>query len=80
MRQPSKKLKHAKLRRAVIETCLKMNALGINQGTSGNASVRTEEGFLITPSGVPYEETAPEQIVAMTLDGEVRSDWRPSSE
>lgn len=77
---PSKKLKHAKLRRAVIETCLKMNALGINQGTSGNASVRTKEGFLITPSGIPYEKTAPEQIVAMTLDGEVQSDWRPSSE
>lgn len=77
---PLKKLKHAKLRRAVIETCLKMNALGINQGTSGNASVRTKEGFLITPSGIPYEETAPKQIVAMTLDGEVRSDWKPSSE
>ena len=77
---PLKKLKHTKLRRAVIETCLKMNALGINQGTSGNASVRTNEGFLITPSGVPYEDTAPEQIVAMTLEGEVQSDWRPSSE
>ena len=79
-KSPPKKLKHTKLRRAVIETCLKMNALGINQGTSGNASVRTKEGFLITPSGVPYEETAPEQIVAMTLEGEVHSDWRPSSE
>jgi len=79
-KSPPNKLKHTKLRRAVIETCLKMNVLGINQGTSGNASVRTKEGFLITPSGVPYEETAPEQIVAMTLEGEVQSDWRPSSE
>ena len=42
-----KKLKYLDLRREVIETCLKMNAEGINQGTSGNVSVRTDEGFLI---------------------------------
>ena len=36
--------KHLSLRRAVIDTCLAMNALGINQGTSGNVSVRTRDG------------------------------------
>ena len=72
--------KHQKLRRTIIDTCLRMNALGINQGTSGNVSARTPEGFLITPSGIPYEQTKPKQIVAMDLEGGYRGDWLPSSE
>jgi L-fuculose-phosphate aldolase len=72
--------KHAKLRRTIIDTCLQMNALGINQGTSGNVSARTSEGFLITPSGIPYERTKPKQIVAVDLEGGYRGDWLPSSE
>ena len=42
--------------------CLKMNAIGINQGTSGNVSARVPGGFLITPSGIPYETLSPEQV------------------
>ena len=72
------------LRQEVIDTCIKMNALGINQGTSGNASVRVsdnpEDGFFITPSSIPYEEIAPEDIVTMKLDGTHSSNRRPSSE
>jgi len=68
------------LRQAVIDTCLTMNATGLNQGTSGNVSVRTGDGFLITPSGVPYAQMTPEQIVPMGLDGRYDGDWLPSSE
>ncbi|MCB0405778.1 MAG: L-fuculose-phosphate aldolase [Bdellovibrionales bacterium] len=64
----------------VVDICLRMNALGINQGTSGNVSVRWKDGFLITPSGVPYEETSAEQIVEMGMDGERKGDVLPSSE
>lgn len=74
------KLKYKDLRRKVIETCLAMNALGINQGTSGNVSVRTDEGFLITASGVPYAKMKPEQIVEMDLNGGYRGPYLPSSE
>lgn len=74
------KLKYKDLRRKVIETCLAMNALGINQGTSGNVSVRTDEGFLITASGVPYAKMKPEQVVEMDLDGGYRGPYLPSSE
>ena len=77
---PMPRLKHTSHRRAVIDTCLAMNALGINQGTSGNVSVRTENGFLITPSGIPYEAMRPEQVVEMDLDGTYAGDWLPSSE
>jgi L-fuculose-phosphate aldolase len=73
-------MKHLAIRRAIIKTALKMNALGINQGTSGNVGARVPEGLLITPSGLPYEETRPEDIVAMNLDGAVIGTGRPSSE
>ena len=48
---------------SIIDACLRMNQLGINQGTSGNISLRHEAGMLITPTSVPYEAMQPEQIV-----------------
>ena len=67
------------LREGIIRTALEMNARGINQGTSGNVSARIEDGFLITPSGVPYEELKPEDIVEMGWDATYVG-RRPSSE
>ena len=74
------RLSNLKLRKSVIETCLAMNASGINQGTSGNVSVRGGKGFLITASGVSYEAMTPEQVVEVDLDGGYYGDWMPSSE
>jgi L-fuculose-phosphate aldolase len=67
-------------RRSIIEACLRMNALGINQGTSGNISLRHEAGMLITPTSVPYEAMRPEQIVLMDMSGAVEGSQKPSSE
>ncbi|MBM3522310.1 MAG: class II aldolase, partial [Alphaproteobacteria bacterium] len=66
--------------KAIIAACRDMNRLGINQGTSGNISVRVEEGFLITPTGVPYDALKPELIVTMSLEGKFKGDVLPSSE
>ena len=74
------KLKYLDLRNEVIATCLKMNEEGINQGTSGNVSVRTPEGFLITASGVPYHHMKPEHVVEMDLDGGYIGEYLPSTE
>lgn len=74
------KLKYLDLRLEVIATCLKMNEEGINQGTSGNVSVRTPEGFLITASGVPYHKMKPEHVVEMDLDGGYVGEYLPSTE
>ncbi len=74
------KLKHRKQRKSVIQACLRMNSLGINQGTAGNISIRVSDGFLITPSGIPYEQMTPDQIVFMRLDGSYAGEWLPSSE
>ncbi len=74
------KLKHKDLRKQVINICRQMNKLGINQGTSGNVSVRVEGGFLITGSGIPYEEMKAHHIVEMDLDGGYFGDLLPSVE
>ena len=67
-------------RQSIIDACLRMNVLGINQGTSGNISLRHGDGMLITPTSTPYEAMKPEQIVYMHLDGNHDPDQRPSSE
>ena len=67
-------------RQSIIDACRRMNALGINQGTSGNISVRHADGLLITPTSVPYDEMTPEQIVFMGMDGAFAEAQRPSSE
>ncbi len=71
------------LRSSIIHQCRWMNDSGLNQGTSGNISVRYKNQMLITPSGVPYDELAVEQIASMPVDGEY-GDWKgpaaPSTE
>jgi L-fuculose-phosphate aldolase len=67
-------------RQAIIDACRRMNALGINQGTSGNISVRHGAGLLITPTSVPYDAMTPDQIVFMAMDGSHAPEQRPSSE
>ena len=67
-------------RQSIIDACRSMNALGINQGTSGNISLRHGEGLLITPTSTPYEAMQPEQIVFMHMDGSHDAAQRPSSE
>jgi L-fuculose-phosphate aldolase len=74
------KIKYQGLRKAVIKTCLAMNEEGINQGTSGNVSVRTDEGYLITASGIPYKKMKPEHVVEMDIEGGYRGDYYPSTE
>ena len=70
-------------RQAIVDACRAMNAAGLNQGTSGNISVRHEGTMLITPSATPYDEMRPEMIAAMPIEGAYGS-WsgplRPSTE
>ncbi|KHJ67264.1 fuculose phosphate aldolase [Pantoea rodasii] len=64
----------------IIDTCLKMSAMGLNQGTSGNISVRFGNGMLITPTSVPYEELSPDDIVYVDNSGDAEAGKNPSSE
>ena len=67
-------------RQAVIDTGIAMNSCGINQGTSGNVSIRVSNGFLITASGVPYDSMKPDHVVLVTTDGGYYGNHLPSSE
>ena len=72
------------LRAAIIATALAMNAADINRGKAGNVSVRLVregfDGFLVTPTGLPYAQLVADDIVAMTLAGAARGARAPSSE
>lgn len=74
---------YEKERALLVEYGKKMSSEGLSSGTSGNLSIYDPEKklVLITPSGIGYFDTKPEDIVVMTLDGEiVEGDRKPSSE
>lgn len=62
------------LRCSIIQHCRDMNASGLNQGTSGNISVRYGDRLLITPSAIAYSRMKPDMIVSMPIDG-ADGDW-----
>lgn len=68
------------LAREIIETCLEMTRLGLNQGTAGNVSVRYQDGMLITPTGTPYERLTESSIVFVDAAGQFEEGKIPSSE
>lgn len=75
-------MKELEIRKEIIKTCLKMEEVGINQGTSGNISHRFEDGLLITPSGVSYDLLKPSDIVFVPFSSkeDYVGEYPPSSE
>jgi len=59
------------LRESLLQATRKLAELGLNRGTSGNASVRDGSGLLVTPSGMDIESMTPHHMVAMEMDGTV---------
>jgi L-fuculose-phosphate aldolase len=68
------------LRQALLDTVCRLSAEALNRGTAGNASVLFSDGFLITPTGLPCEDSKPEDMVPMRLDGTWSGARAPSSE
>ncbi|MEQ1533620.1 MAG: class II aldolase [Sideroxydans sp.] len=68
------------LRQQLLAASRRLVELGLNRGTAGNASVRYEEGMLITPSALPVAEMTTDSMVRMDLDGKVLQGGKPSSE
>lgn len=69
------------LRTDTVAVAQAIDKAGFCPSKSGNVSARTEAGFLITPSGLPYAQTTPEDLIELSLDGTVLSGARkPSSE
>lgn len=71
----------SKLRQQIIETAIEFNTSGLSSGTSGNLSARTQQGYLITPTGIPYLQLKEADIIEMDLqDNILQGDLKPSSE
>jgi L-fuculose-phosphate aldolase len=67
----------------IVSVGIELERIGILDLTAGNISVRvSDDAIAITPSGIPYRETMPGDIVICSLsDGSVLSGHRkPSSE
>ena len=76
-------MNRAALARDVIATANAMDAAGFAPSKSGNVSVRTKRGFLITPTGIPYATLSPRDLVELDLNGNTvagkllsSSEWR----
>ena len=69
------------LRQRVIDAALDLAATGLSPQMSGNVSAREGASVFITPSGIPYSDLLPADIVEIALDGRVLSGrFPPSSE
>lgn len=71
------------LKKAVYEANMELPKHGLVTFTWGNVSAIDRESglFVIKPSGVPYEELTPEDMVVMDLDGNrVEGRYNPSSD
>ena len=70
-----------RLRDELVTTAKRMSELGLTPGMSGNVSVRGPNGIYVTPSGMPYSELRPDDMVEIKPDGNVRPGQRqPSTE
>ncbi len=67
-------------RQQLIAAALAMQASGLNRGTAGNISLRADDGFYITPTGMPYAALTAADIPHMTLAGAISGQRKPSSE
>ena len=56
------------LKAQVLATAVAMNASGINKGSAGNVSARCEYGFVITPTGMAYDECVADDMVWLPLN------------
>jgi len=73
------------IRADIVTACKRLDAEGLNRGSSGNISVRDGDTMLITPSGVGYDVLEPQMMARMDLaddaggyDGLLKpsSEWR----
>jgi L-fuculose-phosphate aldolase len=72
------------LRQQAVAAIRRLDALGLNRGSTGNLSLRCARGgrpgMLITPTGMGAEDLRAQDMVWMAEDGEVAGEWMPSSE
>lgn len=67
-------------RDTLVAAARALDAAGHMPQKSGNLSLRTAHGFVITPSGLPYAAMTADDLVECAVDGTPLGKGRPSSE
>ena len=70
----------ASVLRDLVAFARKLNELGLNPARAGNLSARAGDGFVITPSGLPYDTLEESELVRIDRDGRPSGPHAPSSE
>jgi ribulose-5-phosphate 4-epimerase/fuculose-1-phosphate aldolase len=68
------------LREQIVEVGLNLYRRGLSPGSSGNISVRTEEGWLVTPTNSSLGDLDPGSLSKLDLNGKLVSGNKPSKE
>ena len=76
----TQQLNEATLRAQLAEQYQHLEAIGLNELSSGNVSCRLGDNMLISPSGATGSNITPQHVVEVTLDGEWSGERKPSSE
>ncbi len=69
-----------RLREQLVTQYRRVEALGLNEMSSGNLSARFGDGMLISPNGATAESIAVDTVVETSFDGSYRGERLPSSE
>ena len=78
---PPGKSEDSKIRESIVLGCRELTRRGLTYGKSGNISVRRDvHSFFVSPTGMSYEQLAPDDIPLVNLDGRWFGRRRPSSE
>jgi L-fuculose-phosphate aldolase len=68
-------------RQQLVATAQQLEALGMNRGSTGNASVRASEGgFWVTATGMAAAQLSVDNLVWIDARGQAHGEWQPSSE
>ena len=70
----------ASILRDLVAFARKLSDLGLNPGRAGNLSARDARGFVITPSGMPYDTLDESDLVHVDEHGRASGARAPSSE
>jgi len=67
-------------RREVADALQYLDEQGLNFGTAGNVSVRTERGFMVSPSALAPRDVDAHSVVELDIEGEALSGGIPTTE
>jgi len=67
-------------RREVADALQYLDEQGLNFGTAGNVSVRTERGYMVSPSALAPRDVDAHSVVELDIEGEPLSGGIPTTE